>query len=313
MVPAGVPPQASGTAIGHLTGPARSVLDHLKVTAGQLPYTGGSRFWAVNDSIGRCPSDRPGARRGVRDVMFAPVPRAIRACLRQTWKTRNALSAARRYREADVRRSVVVVRCVGRPGRVGAARWLVSCLWKPALRRWHRKRRSCRREHRRRRLLRLRPAQVWAWGDDLEDQIGGAGHWFQTTVLVAVRGLNGAVAIAAGQNTGYAVLPDGTVWAWGGDKGLGQLGSGTHRPSSDTPVRVRGLGRVVAISAGSETGYALDRQGNLWAWGYGAYGQLGDGSAANSDVPVRVRKLSHVVEVAGGGDMAYALDRQGNL
>lgn len=37
--------------------------------------------------------------------------------------------------------------------------------------------------------------------------------------------------------------------------------------------------------------YALDRQGNLWAWGYGAYGQLRDGSLVSLDVPTRVMGL----------------------
>ena len=167
----------------------------------------------------------------------------------------------------------------------------------------------------------LRDGTVWAWGDNGLGQLGvppctsSAGPsstCLFSSVPVQVPGVAGAIALASSWDTAYALLRDGTVLAWG-DNGLGQLGSGAHKPSSDTPVRVRGLGQVVAISAGSETGYALDRQGNLWAWGYGGYGQLGDGSAANSDVAVRVRKLSHVIRVAGGGDMAYALDRQGNL
>ena len=129
---------------------------------------------------------------------------------------------------------------------------------------------------------------------------------------VEVPGVAGVTALASGFDTAYALLGDGTVWAWG-DNSVGELGSGTHHPFSDAPVRVRGLDHVVAIAAGSETGYALDQAGNLWAWGYGAYGQLGDASTANSNVPVRVRKVSHVVEVSGGGDMAYALDQGGNL
>ncbi|MGD0945628.1 MAG: RCC1 repeat- and reductase domain-containing protein [Acidimicrobiales bacterium] len=167
----------------------------------------------------------------------------------------------------------------------------------------------------------LRDGTVWAWGDNSLGQLGvppcaspsgPLSTCLFSNVPVQVPGIAGAVALASGFDTAYALLGDGTVWAWG-DNNLGQLGSGTHHPPSDTAVRVRGLDQVVAIAAGSETGYALDREGNLWAWGYGAYGQLGDASATNSDVPVRVRKLSHVVEVAGGGDMAYALDREGNL
>jgi len=162
---------------------------------------------------------------------------------------------------------------------------------------------------------------VWAWGDNSLGQLGvpacgspGAApsSCLMSSVPVEVAGIAGAIAIASGLDTAYVLLGNGTVWAWG-DNSLGQLGSGTQRPSSDTPVRVKGLDQVVAIAAGSNAGYAVERDGNVWAWGYGAYGQLGDAHTANSDVPVRVRRLSHVVEVAGGGDMAYALDRDGNL
>ena len=167
----------------------------------------------------------------------------------------------------------------------------------------------------------LRDGTVWAWGDNSFGQLGvspcpSSGGPRSTclfsSVPVEVPGISGAIALASGVDTVYALLRDGTVWAWG-DNSLGQLGRRTLHSSSDTPQRVAGLDHIVAIAAGSETGYALDRDGNLWAWGYGAYGQLGDASAGNRDVPVRVRKVSHVIEVAGGGDMAYALDREGNL
>ena len=167
----------------------------------------------------------------------------------------------------------------------------------------------------------LRDGTVWAWGDNSQGQLavpactssgGPRSTCLLSSVPVKVHGIAGAVALASGFDTAYALLRDGTVWAWG-DNSFGQLGDGTRHPSNGTPVRVTGLDDVVTIAAGSSTGYGLDRKGNLWAWGYGAYGQLGDASAANSDVPVRVRKVSHVVEVAGGGDMAYALDREGNL
>ena len=167
----------------------------------------------------------------------------------------------------------------------------------------------------------VRNGTVWAWGDNSLGQLGippctsstgPASTCLFSSVPVQVPGLAGTTALASGWDTAYALLGNGTVWAWG-DNGLGQLGSGANNPFSSTPVRVKGLEGIVAIAAGSETGYALDKEGNLWAWGYGAYGQLGDGSVASSDLPVRVQGLNHVTKVAGGGDMAYALDRQGNL
>ena len=37
--------------------------------------------------------------------------------------------------------------------------------------------------------------------------------------------------------------------------------------------------------------YSLDREGQIWAWGSGLYGQLGDGYLVSLDEPTRVLKL----------------------
>jgi alpha-tubulin suppressor-like RCC1 family protein len=37
--------------------------------------------------------------------------------------------------------------------------------------------------------------------------------------------------------------------------------------------------------------FALLSNGELWAWGANAYGQLGDGSVTDHDLPVRVLGL----------------------
>ena len=58
------------------------------------------------------------------------------------------------------------------------------------------------------------------------------------------------------------------------------------------PVGVSGLDHVVAIAAGSYGGYALLRDGTVWAWGRGVDGELGDGSAASGAVPTQVLKLT---------------------
>jgi alpha-tubulin suppressor-like RCC1 family protein len=129
---------------------------------------------------------------------------------------------------------------------------------------------------------------------------------------VKVRGLRDVVAIAAGAFTAYALRSDGSVWAWG-DGSFGALGSRVVRSMAGDPVRVSGLEHVVAISAGSYSGYALLRDGTVWAWGRGVDGELGNGSGSNRVVPTQVLKLTSVVKVVGGGDMAYALDERGQL
>jgi alpha-tubulin suppressor-like RCC1 family protein len=169
-----------------------------------------------------------------------------------------------------------------------------------------------------------RDGTVWAWGDASLGQLGTQGCATSQSAErrnrrcplagapVEIQGLRGVTAIAAGADTAYAVRRDGSVWAWG-DDGFGALGSRTRAQFVDQPTRVRGLTHVVAIAAGSNTAYAVERDGSVWAWGRGIDGELGDGDATNRAVPTRVLTHAPVTKVEGGGAMAYALDRQGQI
>ncbi len=163
---------------------------------------------------------------------------------------------------------------------------------------------------------------VWAWGADSARQLGGGkcatttipprGICLPSNVPHKVQDLSDVVAIAAGGNSGYALRRDGTVWAWGDDE-CGELGNGVRRLDEAVPVRVIGLSNVDAIAAGACSAYALLRNGTVWAWGNGEYGELGDGEYSTRSVPVQVKGLSDVEQVAAGGAMAYALERNGSL
>ncbi|MFN8516972.1 MAG: S-layer homology domain-containing protein [Chloroflexia bacterium] len=166
---------------------------------------------------------------------------------------------------------------------------------------------------------------VWAWGHDCCGQLGdgtvgdGAGGTGDRATPVQVAGLTDVVAIAAGFIHSLALKRDGTVWAWG-DDGNGQLGDGTVGDGAGgagpraTPVQVVGLTGVVGIAAGSFHSLALKADDTVWAWGYDAAGQLGDGTvgdgaggAGSRATPSQVVSLSGVVAIAGGGFHSLAL------
>ncbi|GEL48017.1 hypothetical protein CHO01_31330 [Cellulomonas hominis] len=94
--------------------------------------------------------------------------------------------------------------------------------------------------------------------------------------------------VAAGEQHTVGLASDGTVWAWG-DNSVGQLGDGTSTASA-VPTAVVGLEgvRIVQVDAGYSHSIALADDGRVFTWGYGFYGQLGDGSGVTSDVPVQV-------------------------
>lgn len=86
----------------------------------------------------------------------------------------------------------------------------------------------------------------------------------------------------------FSVKSDGTLWAWGnnqwGNLGLGDL---VYRSS---PVQVGALTNWSKVDAGVYyTTLAIKTDGTLWAWGYGAAGNMGnpnDLSARSSPVQV---------------------------
>ena len=136
------------------------------------------------------------------------------------------------------------------------------------------------------------PTGVLAWGENVRGELGD-GATERSDVPVAVSGLSGVTAVSAGADFSLALLSDGTVMAWG-ENGFGQLGNATAGEDSYIPVPVNGLGEVTQVAAGGNHALALLRNGTVVAWGYNAFGQLGDGKTGyegSSHVPVPVSGL----------------------
>lgn len=115
------------------------------------------------------------------------------------------------------------------------------------------------------------------------------------------------------------------VMAWGNND-HGQLGDSNYPTDTNLAGAVRGPGgvgrldTVTAISAGEYHALALDTSGAVWAWGYNAEGELGNGDMpTQQEVPVQVldaagnAPLDHVVAIAAGTFHNLALRDDGTL
>jgi RHS repeat-associated protein len=157
---------------------------------------------------------------------------------------------------------------------------------------------------------------VWAWGRNDSGQLGN-GTTTNASAPVKVSNLTGVVTVAAGGDYSLALKSDGTVWAWGANT-YGQLGNNSSK-SSSVPVQVRNLTAVVRISAappiaaGYEHSLAVKSDGTVWAWGYNANGQLGNGTTKNSLVPVQVKNLTGATGVAAGAYHSLAVKSDGTV
>lgn len=113
--------------------------------------------------------------------------------------------------------------------------------------------------------------------------------------------------VATSNSTQYALLDDGSVYAWGlGNDG--QLGDDSTSNSFDTPVEVRFPAGVTIASLPIDampynTGLAIDTAGHVWGWGLNQGGELCRGNRLRQLSPVEL-PFTHVTAVAGAGDHA---------
>lgn len=104
--------------------------------------------------------------------------------------------------------------------------------------------------------------------------------------------------LAVGSYHSLAVLPNGTVMAWGRNT-WGQLGLG-NTINQTTPQVIPGLTNVASVCAGYGHSFALLTDGTVKAWGNNSHGQLGLGTVANQTTPQLVAGLAGVVALAAG-------------
>ena len=120
--------------------------------------------------------------------------------------------------------------------------------------------------------------------------------------------LPGPVAeIGTSNSTEYALLTNGSLYAWGLGTN-GQLGDGGTANSFTKPVRVRFPAGVKIASVPIDvmpydTALALDTTGHVWGWGANQFGELCLGNHAAHTTPVML-PFSDVTTLAGAGGHA---------
>jgi alpha-tubulin suppressor-like RCC1 family protein len=102
----------------------------------------------------------------------------------------------------------------------------------------------------------------------------------------------------AHDKSGYAVLTDGTAWAWGyglqGDLGNGQLAN------SSVPVQITGITSPVrSVTPGGANLMAIGTDGSVWSWGRTGFGITGGGGQGAN--PGRLPRLPAASAVYSAG------------
>jgi len=139
---------------------------------------------------------------------------------------------------------------------------------------------------------------LWTWGANANGQLGLGDTTVRTIpTKLTLYGDNWA-KVSAGWGFCAAIKTNGDLWTWGSDEN-GRLGLGGTGDIS-TPANVTSAGNEWAdLSARDDFVVAVKTNGDLWAWGANANGQLGDGTIVDRNVPTLIGADS-----GGGGGIS---------
>ncbi len=131
---------------------------------------------------------------------------------------------------------------------------------------------------------------VYCWGLNLngrlaQDTVAVSG----TTGPIQVTGLSNVTQLVAGGGHTCALTSGNQVFCWGLND-AGQLGDNSfaNRPTPTAITVPGGVTGFSAISAGAASSCAVTTANDLYCWGEGNGGQLGDGAGVDHNVPTAV-------------------------
>lgn len=169
--------------------------------------------------------------------------------------------------------------------------------------------------------------KVYGWGSNDSGQLGTDPEQTMDRYKLPREIISAGIrAIAAGQQFSLALGigpgDEGCVSAWGIND-FGQLGRGDYEKHVGAGFVTTGsstiLWNIKSISAGWNHALALDRDGNIWAWGKNEFGQLGFSPPAPPELPRQSSAVKiqtgpgNVAAVSAGLGFSLALDRNADV
>jgi len=156
---------------------------------------------------------------------------------------------------------------------------------------------------------------LYSWGENGYGSLG-LGDIDDRTTPVVLSALSGRSVkfLVAGEDCGFAVLADNSVYAWGTNAGQLGFGDSTYR---NTPERVSSFSDLTLLSLSSGVAHtlALGMDRHVYTCGQGGVGQLGLGDEVSELLsPQEVPGLpTSVGSVSAGWYDCYAICTDGSL
>lgn len=153
---------------------------------------------------------------------------------------------------------------------------------------------------------------VYCWGKNLMLTSGD----ITTPTAQTIGGTDPFVSVMVGRMHICAINSNQDLYCWGGND-KGQIGDGTsHATNKSSPYLVgTGYVKVVANSYGSNSSYTcgLKATGQIFCWGTGTSGQIGDGAGVDRLVPTEISGAESYKDLSGGTIHVCAVTAAGQV
>jgi alpha-tubulin suppressor-like RCC1 family protein len=128
--------------------------------------------------------------------------------------------------------------------------------------------------------------RAYCWGAGSVGQLG-TGTLASATTPAAVLAETRFTAVSAGEEHTCAISTAGRMYCWGHNN-FGRLGRQSLPAAQPEPAPVDGDIEFGSVSVGRLHTCAIARYGALYCWGFGGFGQLGNGMVLSRSAPTRV-------------------------
>ena len=154
---------------------------------------------------------------------------------------------------------------------------------------------------------------LWTCGYNTDYSLGDYTGVNKSSPVTTVAGGTNWKQVACGSYHFAAIKTDGTLWTWGVNN-YGSVGDGTTTVRKSSPGTVSGGGtNWKQVSCSNYHTAAIKTDGTLWTWGWGDFGQLGDGTQSSRLSPVTTAGGTNWKQVSCGYNYCAAVNVNGTL
>lgn len=154
---------------------------------------------------------------------------------------------------------------------------------------------------------------VWSYGIGKYGELGtGKEETTDEPVKAILPEGTKIIKIAIGENHNLALDSKGNVWTWGRNN-HNQLGIETTEEKILTPTKIQGITNIKEIECGSNTSYAIGKEGQIYSWGQNENGEGGIGNTASKIGKNEIKGITKAIEIKAGKNHAIIQKSTGEI